>query len=94
MTRPCKTEYSLSSQSSPSNDLPYSDDDPGHWSNNHYVLRFFAKKYIQFTNFLLKMFGKEYIYHANIAKELKKKNEDIYNQVMVSVALQCSNYLT
>ena len=91
MTRHCKTEYS--SQSSPSKDLPYFSDDLGHWSNIHYFgfVSLLAEIYIQFTNFLLKMFGKEYIYHANIAKELKKKNEDIYSQVMISIALQHSD---
>ena len=93
MTRPCKTEYSQSSQSTPSKDLPYSDDDLGHWSNIRYFgfVRLLAEKYMQFTDFLLKMSAKEYIYHVNIAKELKKKNEDIYSQVMVSVALQHSD---
>ena len=89
MTRDCKTEYSQSSQSSQSKDS-------SDWPDIRYFgfVRLLTGKYMQFTDFLLKMSAKEYVYHANIAKELKKKNEDIYSQVMVSVALQHSSCLT
>ena len=36
---------------------------------------------------MLKWFEKDYTYHAEIAKELKQRNDEIYNTVMVSIIL-------
>ena len=76
----CKTEYSKSDDSSK---------DPTLWSENLYfgfVLALLAKGNSGLTEFLQKTFGKEYSIHAEIAKELKKKNEDLYSSVMVGIA--------
>ena len=36
---------------------------------------------------MLQWFEKDYTYHAEIAKELKQRNDEIYNTVMVSIIL-------
>ena len=36
---------------------------------------------------MFKWFERDYAYHAEIAKELKQRNEEIYSAVMVSVVL-------
>ena len=36
---------------------------------------------------MLKWFEKDYTYHAEIAKELKQRNDEIYSTVMVSIVL-------
>ena len=75
----CKTDYSKSDDSSK---------DPTLWSENLYfgfVLAYPSRGYSGLTEFLLKTFGKDYSIHAEIAKELKKKNEDFYSIVMVCI---------
>ena len=36
---------------------------------------------------MFKWFEKDYTYHAEIAKELKQRNDEIYSAVMVSIVL-------
>ena len=36
-----------------------------------------------FINFFLKKFGKEYTRHAEIVKEVKQRNDDIYWKMMI-----------
>ena len=75
----CKTEYSKRDDSSRESRL---------WSENLYirfVLAFFEKGYGGLAGFLLKKIGKEYSIRAEIARELKKKNEEIYSTVMVGI---------
>ena len=36
---------------------------------------------------MLRWFQKEYAHHAEIAKELKQRNDEIYSTVMVSIVL-------
>ena len=38
-----------------------------------------------FINFFLTKFGKEYTRHAEIAKEVKQRNDEIYRKVMVGI---------
>ena len=75
----CKTEYGKSVDSSR---------DTRPWSENLYfrfVLAFIGRGYSGLAEFLLENFGKEYSIHAKIAKELKKKNENFYSEVMVGM---------
>ena len=85
----CKTVYSKSDDSSR---------DPRLWSKNLYfrfVLAFLAKSNSGLAEILLKTFGKEYSLHANMAKVLKEKNEEIYSAVMVGIVYmiaECIDY--
>ena len=75
----CKTEYGKSDDSSR---------DTRPWSENlffGFVLAFLARGYSGLAEFLLENFREEYSVHAEIAKELKKKNEKIYSKVMVGM---------
>ena len=50
-----------------------------------FVLAFLERGCSGLAGFLLKTFGKEYSIHVKIAKELKKRNEEIYSAVMVGI---------
>ena len=71
----CETQYSKNDDSSRESRL---------WSKYPYfgfVLAFLARGYSEFAGFFLKT----YSIHAEIAKELKKRNEEIYSTVMVGI---------
>ena len=72
----CKTEYSKIDDSSRNRrQLP----------ETQFVLAFLERGYSGLAGFLLKTFEKEYSIHVKIAKELKKRNEEIYSAVMVGI---------
>ena len=48
------------------------------YEQDHYSQHLFIERF-------LKVFGKDYTHHAKIAKELKKRNDDIYRTLMVGV---------
>ena len=92
----CKTKYSKSDESS-RDTRPWSENLyfgfvlaflPTVYSM--LLLKPFGKDYSirgnsRLVDFLLKKHGKEYSMHAKIAKECKKKNEEIYSTVMVGI---------
>ena len=62
--------------------------DNEHLSKNDFELTLFDKGFgpaNRLTNFFLKLLGKEYSRHAEIAVECKKRNDEIYRKVMVSI---------
>ena len=74
----CKTEYSADDGSS------HSSTNPKHStrSSKHYfrfVLTLLGSGYRKYV------LGRDYAHHAKMAKELKERNEDIYNKVMVGI---------
>ena len=78
----CKTEYRADDCSSQSS--THSSTNPRHStrSSKHYfrfVLTLLGSGYRKYV------LGRDYAHHAKIAKELKERNEDIYNTVMVGI---------
>ena len=55
--------------------------------DHKFVLTLFRQKASScancFVDFILKKFGEKYSHHAEIAKECKKRNDEIYREVMV-----------
>ena len=57
-------------------------------SENSFALTLFEREFRpanHFINFFLKKFGKKYARHAEIAKEVKQRNDDIFGKVMVGI---------
>ena len=78
----CKTEYRADDDSSHSS--THSPTNPKHPTrpSKHYfrfVLTLLGSGYHKYV------LGRDYAHHAKIAKELKERNEDIYNTVMVGI---------
>lgn len=76
----------LKDNGSLNSDGPRSDRSSNNESKDCFVLTLFGKEFgfgKRFVTFFLKMVGKEYSRHAEIAKECKKGNVEIYRKVMV-----------
>ena len=75
---------------SPNSDGPKSDRSSNNESEDSFVLTLFGKKIgfaKRFVTFFLKMVGEEYSRHAELAKECKKRNVEIYRKVMVCIGM-------
>ena len=72
----CKTVYHLKK------------DESKDGSGNDFVVTLFGKEFSPancFMNFFLKCFEKDYTYHAELAKELQQRNDEICRIVRVSI---------